>query len=52
LDFLNRQLSPGSVKKYRGIAGCKDPLSEANVEKRQLQWQMNSEALILKEGGN
>ena len=35
-----------------GIAGCKDPLSEANAENRQMQGQLNSEALILKEGGN
>ena len=35
-----------------GIAGCKGPLSEANAENRQMQGQLNSEALILKEGGN
>jgi hypothetical protein len=35
-----------------GIVGCKDPPFEANAEKMQGQWQMNSEALILKERGN
>ena len=35
-----------------GIVGCKGPLFEANAENRQMQGQLNSEALILKECGN